>query len=86
MKLCRLLMLSKAVHREACKSNQDNDWDRLQVAKQNVCKFFMQKKHGYVKGILVFRYVQGQFWREIHKRSWEMLSLMLLCFVVPTLS
>ena len=79
-------MLSKAVHREACKSNQDHDWDRLQVAKQNVCKVIMQKKRGYVKGILVFRNVPGQFWQEIHKRSWEMLSLMLLCFMVPTSS
>ena len=61
-------MSKKSIHREACKSNQNHDWDRLRVAKRNVRKLILQKKRGYIIGKLEeFRYVPRKCWREIHK-------------------
>ena len=48
----KAIISKKSIHRKACKSNQNHDWDRLRVAKRNVRKLIMQKKCGYIIGKL----------------------------------
>ena len=64
----KAIISKKSINWEACKSNQNLDWDRLRVAKRNVRKLIMQKKRGYVIGKLEeFCNVPRKSCGEIHK-------------------
>ena len=72
------IILAYGYYRDVCKSS------RLRVAKRNVRKLIMQKKHGYIIGNLEkFHIVQRKFKSKFKENEVELKKLIHLNFLTP---